>query len=244
MRKSTHLGAIRKKPLNHPCEAGDRFLASLGFKPLQHVAQKVIERSGLDRQNLNPTKVFENIDIIARCDKEPWFKQHVRISQHFHKSLMTPIFIRNLTPGERKQPSQTFYIEDGNHRALVYAVHIACGETTYEPVEAIHATSWKCILDHPVQSATALEHNGKLQKSGRSGRMEAITLAEVYYNLGNTHHRAGDAHHNEGDYDQAIKAFTKAIEKNRIILKPIPVAVLITSRNAIMSLPLQTIAKR
>ena len=208
-------GCDPEKTPKPPVREGDRFLASLGFKPLQHVAQKVIERSGLDRQNLNPTKVFENIDIIARYDKEPWFKQHVHISQHFHKSLMTPIFIRNLTPCERKQPSQTFYVEDGNHRVLVYAVHIACGATTYESVKAIHATSWQPakIFDHPVQSAPALEHNGKLQKSGRSGRMEAITLAEVYYHLGNTHHRAGDAHHNEGDYDQAIKAFTKAIEK-------------------------------
>ena len=171
-----------------PVREGDRFLDSLGFKPLQHVAQKVIERSGLNGRNLNPTKVFENIDIIPRYDQKPWFQKHANISRNFHKSLMTPIFIRNLAHDERNQLSQTFYVEDGNHRVLVYAVHIACGATTYEPVKAIHATSWEPakILDHPVQSATALEHNGKLQKSGRSGRLETITLEEALKTFSDT----------------------------------------------------------
>ena len=169
-----------------PVREGDKFLHSLGFKPLDHVAQKVIEQSGLDGQNLNPTKVFENIGIIARYDPEPWFEKHARISRHFRKSLMTPIWIRNLAPYERNQYSQTFYVEDGNHRALVYAVHIACGAATYEPVEAIHGTSWepasetssKALLRRSVQRATDLEHNGKLQKDKMSGRWEATTLEE------------------------------------------------------------------
>ena len=164
-----------------PVREGDRFLHSLGFKPLNHVAKKVIERSGLDGQNLNPTKVFENIGIIARYDENPWFKKHARISRHFCKSSMTPIWIRNLAHYERSQCSQTFYVEDGNHRALVYAVHIACGATTYESVEAIHATSWEAAsetLGHPVQSATDLENNGNLQQNGKSGRLEATTLEE------------------------------------------------------------------
>ena len=126
-----------------PVREGDKFLHNLGFKPLNRVVQKVIERSGLDGQNLNPTEVFENIGIIARYDPEPWFKKHACLSRHFRKDLMPPIWIRNITPYERNQcSSKTFYVEDGNHRALVYAVRIACG-ATYEPVEAIHATSWE-----------------------------------------------------------------------------------------------------
>ena len=174
----------------YPLREGQKFLNSLCVKPLHHVVQKVIERSGLDGQNLNPTKVFENIDVIARGDTEPWFRPHARISRHFHKSLMTPIFIRNLSSHERNQcPSGTFYADDGNHRALVYAVHIACGATTYEPVEAIHATSWKGAsneLGYQPQDSTALEDNGKLQKSGRSGRLETITLEEALKSFSNT----------------------------------------------------------
>ena len=96
---------------------------------------------------------------------------------------------KNLFDDRRKCPSGTFYVDDGNHRALVYAVHIACGATTYEPVEAIHATSWKGAsneLGYQPQDSTALEDNGKLQKSGRSGRMEAITLEEALKTFSDT----------------------------------------------------------
>ena len=177
-----------------PVREEDKFLHSLGFNPLNHVVQKVIERSGLDGQNLNPTEVFENIGIIARYDSGPWFKKHACLSQHFRKDLMKPIWIRNLTPEERNQcSSKTFYIEDGNHRVLVYAVHIACGAATYEPVEAIHATSWKPAsetpskkLHHSVQPTTALEHNGKLQQNGMSGRLETTTLEEALKGFSST----------------------------------------------------------
>ena len=169
-----------------PVREEHKFLHSLCLKPLKHVVQKVIERSGLDGQNLNPTEVFENVDIVARYDKESWFKSHAHLSRHFRKDLMKPIWIRNLTHDERNQCSaKTFYVEDGNHRALVYAVHIVCGAATYEPVEALHATSWKPAsetsskaLRHSVQPATALENNGKLQKDEMGGRWEATTLEE------------------------------------------------------------------
>ena len=165
-----------------PVREEHKFLHSLSLKPIKHVVQKVIERSGYVGQNLNPTEVFEKIDIIARYDEEPWFKKHAHLSRHFCKNSMEAIWTRNLTPHERNQySSKTFYVEDGNHRALVYAVHIACGAATYEPVEAIHATSWEPAsetLGHPVQSATVLENNGRLQKNGRSGRLETTTLEE------------------------------------------------------------------
>ena len=161
-----------------------KYLHSLCLKPLNYVVQKVIERSGLDRRNLNPTEVFEKIDLIARYDKHPWFKQYVCLSRGFCKSLMGQIWIRNLTPHERNHcSSKTFYIEDGNHRALVYATHIACGTATYETVEAIHATSWEEGASkkfcHSVQPPSNLENNGKLQTNGRSGRLEATTLEEA-----------------------------------------------------------------
>lgn len=167
---------------NLPVLEEHRFLHSLCFKPLKYIAQRVIERSGLDGHILNPTEVFEKIDIIARYDKEPWFKRHAHLSRHFRRNLMQPIWIRNLAPHERIQgSSKIFYVEDGNHRALVYAVHITCGAATYEPVEAIHATSWESAsetLGHSVQPASALENNGKLQKHGRSEGFETTTLEE------------------------------------------------------------------
>lgn len=103
-----------------PVREEHRFLHSLCFKPIKDVAQKVIDRSGLYGKILNPTDVFEKIQIVARYDKEPWFKRHAHLSRHFRKNLMRAIWIRNLTPHERDQcSSKTFYVEDGNHRALV-----------------------------------------------------------------------------------------------------------------------------
>ena len=73
--------------------------------------------------------------------------------------------------GERiEKPECSFYITDGNHRALVYAMYIACSKDAYEPVKALHATSWDIasgILGWQPQAAQALEHDGKLKRKGK-----------------------------------------------------------------------------
>ena len=154
-----------------------RFLLDICYKPLKEVAKKVIEQSALEGQDRMPVKVFDSIDIIAtdengQVEKEPWFKRHACLSLCFNKNLMGELWIRNLAkscvdPCERKHsPKGTFYIEDGNHRALVYAVHLELGMAVYEPVDAIHATSWDIangILGHPMQPMDVLEHGGELQ---------------------------------------------------------------------------------
>lgn len=157
-----------------PLEEQHKFLLSLCQKPLKQVVKMVIERSGLQGPKLDPTCVFQNVPVVARGEKTPWFERHVCLSQHLHKSLMDELWVRNLTKfdgGERdKCPSGTFYTEDGNHRALVYAMHVECGVLNYEPVAAIHATSWDLtsgILGHQVESAHVLENNGRLQGNNR-----------------------------------------------------------------------------
>ena len=167
-------GWDQKKQGKLPLEEQHRFLFKLCHKPLLKVAKKVIERSGLQGPNLDPTRVFQTVRVIARGEETPWFERHACLSQRLHKNLMEKIWIRNLTHfdgGERdKCPNGTFYIEDGNHRALVYAMHVECGALDYEPVAAIHATSWDLtsgILGHPVQSAHVLENNGRLQDNNK-----------------------------------------------------------------------------
>ena len=143
------------------------FLVDLCYNPLKDVVNKVIDRSGLKECNPTPTQVFENIDVIARGEEDPWFKRHASLSQHFNKGLMDKLWIRNLAPHEREcAQNGSFYTEDGNHRALVYALYIKLTEMDYEPVEAIHATSWDIasgILGHLPQAASILENNGKLE---------------------------------------------------------------------------------
>ena len=155
-------------------EERHRFLLDICYKPLKEVALKVIEISGLERQDQCPVKIFDSIDIIAKnkkseLEKEPWFKSHARLSLSFNKGLMDKIWIRNLASHERKiSQNGSFYTEDGNHRALVYAVYLELGKAVYEPVDAIHATSWDIasgILGHRPQPADILENNGELRGS-------------------------------------------------------------------------------
>ena len=149
-----------------------KFLLDICHKPLKEVVAKVIEKAGLEGWERIPVRVFDNIDVIAIGEKEPWFKRHARLSLNFNKGLMDKLWIRNLTDHERKSnPNGTFYIEDGNHRALVYAVYLELGKAVYEPVDAIHATSWDIangILGHSCQPAQALEHDGKFQDNKNS----------------------------------------------------------------------------
>ena len=146
-----------------------KFLIDLCYKPLKHVVSEVIDKSDLKGQNRTPTQVFESIDVIARGEKDPWFGRHARLAQCFNKDLMDKLWVRNLAPHERDiSRNGSFYTEDGNHRALVYAVYIELGKAAYEPVNAIHATSWDIasgILGHLPQPANILENSGKLQKN-------------------------------------------------------------------------------
>lgn len=142
---------------------GQEFLSNLCLKPLKEVARRVIDEGNAHV----PTIVFEKIRVKPRCDEEPWFRNHARLSRSFNKHLMGKLWIRNLTSHERESsPNGTFYIEDGNHRALVYAVHLELRRVNYEALDVIHATSWDLatgILGHEVQHANNLEYDGKLQ---------------------------------------------------------------------------------
>ena len=158
------------------------FLYNLCSKPLEEVVKKVIERSGFKGPNIDPTEVFESMqDVKARNEDVPWFESHALLSKHFNKKLMNRLWIRNLTHwqnengkwvGERiDNPECSFYMTDGNHRALVYAMYIACSKDIYKPVKALHATSWDIasgILGWQPQPAHALESDGRLKKKGKN----------------------------------------------------------------------------
>ena len=152
-----------KCPEKSPITEEQKWLSKLCLKPLKDVARKVIEKGNAD----NPTIVFENIKVIPRCDKVPWFQRHTQLCSSFSKSLMDKLWIRNLALHEKaSSPNGTFYIEDGNHRALVYAVLLELEQVDYEEVEAIHATSWELatgILDYQAQPMSILVDDGKLQ---------------------------------------------------------------------------------
>ena len=155
-------------------EAENNFLMDICTSPLEEVVKEVREKSSY--KGNDPTEVFRNISVVAEGEDKPWFARHANISQQFDKDRMDRLWIRNLScyqdrdgrpKGERICcPTGSFYADDGNGRALVYAMHIECGRTKYSKVDAIHATSWEIatgILKFPPQRAAALEHDGKFQ---------------------------------------------------------------------------------
>ena len=143
------------------------FLISLCQQPLRNVAEKVIAkgRGQLYGHSRSSTQIFSAIQDRAPKEGRPWFEKHALLCEHFKHELMEDIWIRNIYAHESNE-KYSFYTEDGNHRALVYAVRVLLREESYRPISAIHATSWDFaagILGHRPESARELKHNGKFQ---------------------------------------------------------------------------------
>lgn len=89
----------------------------------------------------NPSEVFYKL-----FTQDEWFKSYFVLSTRFDPRLIGHLWIRDLNPHENPQGS--FYIEDGSHRSLVYAMYIHFKQLDYEkcPAMAYHTKTWNPIL--------------------------------------------------------------------------------------------------
>ena len=87
----------------------------------------------------SPIKVFKQLS-----EDEPWFEGCFLISARFDPRLMGELLIRSLTTYEKPahSPNIRFYLEDRNHRALVYAVFLRLHAEKYQPVRVIFSKEW------------------------------------------------------------------------------------------------------
>ena len=87
----------------------------------------------------NAIQVFKHLS-----DDEPWFEGCFIISARFDPRLLGELLIRPLAAYEKPahSPKIRFYLEDGNHRALVYAVFLRLHAETYQPVRVIFSQDW------------------------------------------------------------------------------------------------------
>ena len=87
----------------------------------------------------SPIKVFKHLS-----KDEPWFEGCFLISARFDPRLMGELLVRPLTAYEKPAHSRKikFYLEDGNHRALVYAVFLRLCAERYQPVRVIFSKDW------------------------------------------------------------------------------------------------------
>jgi len=108
--------------------------------------RSIVERIRSDYSGNTPEEL-----LTALCKEDDWFGRHLSISTHFEPLLLSPLWVRTLRLNEKQawgepQGEDKFYIEDGSHRALVYALRLACGNDKFMPVPILWCRSWKHIL--------------------------------------------------------------------------------------------------
>ena len=101
--------------------------------------------------------------LTALYQESDWFGGHLRFSTHFDPLILTPLWVRNLREHERENCEESewrdkLYIEDGNHRALVYALRVLYGTDKFKPVPILWCKSWKHILCWAAGSDTSEEN--------------------------------------------------------------------------------------
>ena len=80
-------------------------------------------------------------------ENNKWFSACVAINGTFDPRLIGELWVRDLLADESKQsPAGIYYIEDGSHRALVYALNLVFHQTAYVPVNVYWCRSWKHIF--------------------------------------------------------------------------------------------------
>ena len=101
--------------------------------------KEVVDRILKAYPHESPIQVFKQLS-----EDEPWFEGCFLISARFDPRLMGELLIRPLTAHEKPvhSPKIRFYLEDGNHRALVYAVFLRLHVEKYRPVRVIFSKNW------------------------------------------------------------------------------------------------------
>jgi len=76
-----------------------------------------------------------------------WFQGCLAMNGTFDARLVRELWVRDLLRQEREQsPDGIYYIEDGSHRALVYALNLEFKQTEYIPIKVRWCQSWQHIL--------------------------------------------------------------------------------------------------
>ena len=101
--------------------------------------KEVVDRIPKIYPHESPIEVFKQLS-----EDEPWFEGCFLISARFDPRLMGELLVRPLTAYEKPAhaPNIRFYLEDGNHRALVYAVFLRLHAEKYQPVRVIFSKDW------------------------------------------------------------------------------------------------------
>lgn len=114
-------------------------------RTLGDVVDRIIEEYRHSPDDL-PLQIFKRLS-----DDEPWFKESFTMSARFDPRLLGELKIRPLDTADSEEknisPSGSYYLEDGNHRALVYLLFLRLGVIkVYDSVQAIISDHWEHIF--------------------------------------------------------------------------------------------------
>ena len=116
-----------------------KLVDTLTPKGKSRTLKKVVDRILKVYPYESPIKVFKHLS-----EDDPWFEGCFIISARFDPRLMGELLVRPLAAYEKlaHSPEIRFYLEDGNHRALVYAVFLRLRAEKYRPVRVIFSKDW------------------------------------------------------------------------------------------------------
>ena len=105
-------------------------------RTLKEVVDRILKTYPLSESHPRSLSIFLR---MSRGLKECFI-----ISARFDPRLLGELLIRPLTAYEKPahSPKIRFYLEDGNHRALVYAVFLRLQAEKYQPVRVIFSEDW------------------------------------------------------------------------------------------------------
>lgn len=138
--KEFHRLVFMQAPSKENWEKSFPLRNSICGKSLETIVEKIKNKGS------NPVEIFHKLS-----KGDDWFEQYLVRSVRFDPRLMGHLWVRDLRAFEEERGiNGSFYIEDGSHRALVYALYLAFPEQELDydktPVMVYHAKTWEHIL--------------------------------------------------------------------------------------------------
>ena len=123
----------------------EKIVPKVESRSLRDVAAGIcLEYSGDTSEDNTPEQL-----LTALYQESDWFGRHLSFGTHLDPVILSPLWVRSMGRNEEGGGESGWqdklYIEDGNHRALVYALRILYGQE-FLPVPILWCRSWKHIL--------------------------------------------------------------------------------------------------
>lgn len=140
-----------------------RMLAPGGIPPsLRKAAERLIRKYGKDS-----TMIFQKLSEASNRQpkrggrRSKFFTSFPKLNENFDLSCMGPLLVSSLREwhdhdnGDPARRKDKLYIDDGNHRALVYATRVMCGDNRFAYMPVLWSKSWEWLLGHGADADTS-----------------------------------------------------------------------------------------